>query len=99
MSTDAVGREYLKETNMMFIGGLMVAIGVEHSNLHRRIALKVSLQQLLLTRQPLIIWMNDNNAGLNDDNHRNYTVNVYMGLQVFLATSIENGRKNLREIL
>ena len=42
MSTDAVGREYLKETNMMFIGGLMVAIGVEHSNLHRRIALKVS---------------------------------------------------------
>ena len=43
MSTDAVGREYLKETNMMFIGGLMVAIGVEHSNLHRRIALKVSL--------------------------------------------------------
>ena len=55
MSTDAVGREYLKETNMMFIGGLMVAIGVEHSNLHRRIALKVSLQQLLLTRQPLII--------------------------------------------
>ena len=43
MTTDAVGREYLKETNMMFIGGLMVAIGVEHSNLHRRIALKVSL--------------------------------------------------------
>ena len=43
--------------------------------------------------------MNDNNAGLNDDNHRNYTVNVYMGLQVFLATSIENGCKNLREIL
>ena len=46
MSTDAVGREYLKETNMMFIGGLMVAIGVEHSNLHRRIALKVSLHPL-----------------------------------------------------
>ena len=46
MSTDAVGREYLKETNMMFIGGLMVAIGVEHSNLHRRIALKVSLHSL-----------------------------------------------------
>lgn len=43
MTTDAVGREYLKETNMMFIAGLMVAISVEHSNLHRRIALKALL--------------------------------------------------------
>lgn len=43
MTTDAVGREYLKETNMMFMAGLMVAISVEHSNLHRRIALKVLL--------------------------------------------------------
>ena len=41
MTTDAVGREYFKETNMMFISGLMVAIAVEHSSLHRRIALKV----------------------------------------------------------
>ena len=43
MTTDEVGREYLKETNMMFIAGMMVAISVEHSNLHQRIALRVLL--------------------------------------------------------
>ena len=43
MTTDAVGREYLKETNMMFMSGIIVAIAVEHSNLHQRVALKVLL--------------------------------------------------------
>ncbi len=43
MTTDEVGKEYLKETNMMFMSGIIVAIAIEHCNLHKRIALKVLL--------------------------------------------------------
>ena len=43
MTTDSVCREYLKESNHMLMSGIMVAIAVEHCDLHKRISLRVLL--------------------------------------------------------
>jgi hypothetical protein len=38
-----VSVNYLKATNFMFLGGLILALAIEHSGLHQRLALKIMI--------------------------------------------------------
>lgn len=41
LDTDRTCMMYMKETMLMFIGGIIIALAVEYCNLHKRVALKV----------------------------------------------------------
>ena len=51
MSTGEVAINYLNSTNYMFLGGLIMAIAVEHCGLHNRVALKI----IMMVRKNYII--------------------------------------------
>ncbi|CAL4096018.1 unnamed protein product, partial [Meganyctiphanes norvegica] len=57
LPTNDVCMVYFKATNMMYMGGLMIAIAVEHCHLHKRIALAVILRVGQSTRQLMAGFM------------------------------------------
>jgi sodium-dependent dicarboxylate transporter 2/3/5 len=68
-ATASVSKNYMKETNMMFVGGLIIALAVEYCGLHKRVALRVMtvvgtspirlMLGIMLTTSFLSMWISN----------------------------------------
>jgi sodium-dependent dicarboxylate transporter 2/3/5 len=67
-----VSINYLKATNFMFLGGLILALAIEHSGLHHRLALKI---MLLVGTSPKFILLG----------FMITTGNIYIKFQIFIS--------------
>ncbi|RWR99264.1 solute carrier family 13 member 5-like protein, partial [Dinothrombium tinctorium] len=69
LSTEKASLPYMKSANSLFIGGMLLAIAIEHSMLHKRVALKIllivgsSVKRILfgimLTTMFLSMWLSN----------------------------------------
>ena len=85
MSTGEVAINYLNSTNYMFLGGLIMAIAVEHCGLHNRVALRIimlvskSRKVKKVSIRKVLGWNKSSSpdAGI----HVHYNVLVYVDLK------------------
>lgn len=62
LDSDKTCAAYMKETNMMFMGGLMIAAGVQHSRLPKRVALWTVQVVGCSHRRFVILYFNTENC-------------------------------------
>ena len=87
MSTGEVAVNYLNSTNYMFLGGLIMAIAVEHCGLHNRVALKI----IMMVRKKQIIECINKNPFLGGNQPSKTHAWLYVHHHVSLYVDLKHG--------